>query len=75
MDGLELIRVVQPGGGHDLRKRIEGIPVKVVDSLGLVGNHERLLSLLVLRGDSDRAGVRMASLGLDTADCEHETAC
>jgi hypothetical protein len=45
-----------------------------VDTVGLVGHHQRLLAFAVLRGDSGRAGAGVAVLGLDAAQRKHEAA-
>ena len=41
--GGDVARVLKPGGLHQLLQRVQGLLVKVVDALGLVGHHQRLL--------------------------------
>ena len=48
--------------------------MKVVDAVGLVGHHQRLLPQRVLGGDAGGALAGVAVLGLDAAQREHEAA-
>ena len=68
----ELIRMFDPGRRQHFRQGHDGIAMKIVDPLRLVGNDERALAELVLRGYAGGAAVGVAALGLDAADCEHE---
>ena len=41
--GGDVVRVLQAGSLHQLLQRVQGLLVKVVDAVGLVGHHQRLL--------------------------------
>ena len=72
--GGDIARVLQAGGLHQLLQRVQGLLVKVVHPLGLVGHHQRLLAQRVLGGDAGGALAGVAVLGLDAAQREHEAA-
>ena len=72
MAGLNLGGMVETRGRDDLRQCFHRIAVKMVNALRFVRHHQGPLTLLVLSRDSDRAAIRMAGSGLDTAHREHE---
>ncbi|MNJ48509.1 hypothetical protein D3C77_437040 [compost metagenome] len=55
-----------------LGQGMQGIAVKAVDPVGLVGHHQRALAQWVLGGDAGGALVGVAALRLDAANGKHE---
>ena len=59
--------------GDDAHFMMHGFCI-TLDALGLVGDVEPALQILVVGGDTGRAGVLVALEGLDATQCEHEAA-
>jgi len=70
---IKLFGVAQTSGLGDFLQGLQGVVVKVLDSLSLVGHDQGNLSLGVLGGDPSGAVARVARLSLDTAQGKHET--
>ena len=70
----DVARVLQPGGLQQFAQGLQRFRMKVVDALGFVAHHQRVLADRVLRGDAGGAVAGVAGLGLQAAQREHEAA-
>ena len=70
----DLLRVLQPGGLHQLLQRVQRAAVELGHAGGLVGHHQRLLAQRVLGGHAGGAVAGVAGLCLQATQRHHEAA-
>ena len=70
--GAQVMGMAEARSGNDFRERPDGFAVEACHALGLVWHHNGALAQRILGGNTCRAFISVAMLGLNAAHGEHE---